>query len=457
MSLTSASKDVATDRKTLWFYSYLPTNMAGGCFDSLLPVFIVLALGGSVGAVAAVSVAASLSAVPSLIFWGKISDTMKWRKHFIVLGFLGRSIAYTVMGFSVGTGQLLFANILMGLLASASTPAMSILILESFDKGVWSEKIGLFNKVAGIGNIAGIALGSLWIAFTPNILFGGDIQISLRMLFLINAVLALVGTWLAFLLVVEPDEKISRETFHEHLLQVIRWTQDRARYFPERIHHFFTMKHLSEVVTRHHKGETYIMWFLAATFIYNIGAVGFFTIAPVFLMKELEMDGALIFALSFIQALASTLLFKYFGRFSDRGDKPKLLFLSKTSRVFIFGLYIAAIPILAISFWGAVLFLVVLHVAMGASWAIIADTQLPIAVGSGPDDSKGSHAGIFNATVGLGAIAGGAIGGIVAILIGFVPSIILCSAIILGSAIILRIAVMPRAQKAAELLPTAHG
>jgi MFS family permease len=454
MSLTSASKDVATDRKTLWFYSYLPTNMAGGCFDSLLPVFIVLALAGSVGDVAAVSVAASLAAVPSLIFWGKVSDTMKWRKHFVVLGFLGRSIAYTVMGFSAGTGQLLFANILMGLLASASTPAMSILILESFDKKVWSEKIGLFNKIAGVGNIAGIALGSLWIAFTPDMF--GSVENSLRMLFLINAVLALVGTWLAFILVMEPDEKISRETFHEHLLQVIRWTQDRARYLPERIHHLFSLKHLGEVMGAHSKGESYIMWFLAATFIYNIGAVGFFTIAPVFLMKELDISGSLIFALSFIQALASTMLFKYFGRFSDRGDKPKLLFFSKFARVFIFGSYIAVIPLLAVNFELAILFLIVLHVAMGASWAVIADTQLPIAVSSGPDGSKGSPAGIFNATVGLGAIAGGAIGGIVAIIIGFVPSIILCSAIILISAIILRVAVMPKAQKADEALPTAH-
>lgn len=453
MPLKFESRDAAMDRKTLWFYSYLPTNMAGGCFDSLLPVFIVLALGGSIGEVALVSVAASFAAVPSLIFWGKVSDSMKWRKHFVVLGFLGRVIAYMAMGFSVGSGQLLFANILMGLLASASTPAMSILILESFKKEVWSEKIGLFNKVAGIGNIAGIALGSIWLAVAPMYL---DLEFSLRLLFLVNAVLALVGTWLAFLLIIEPEEKISRETFHEHVLQIIRWTQDRASYLPGKIHHFFSLKHLNEVLNTHLRGGSYIMWFLAATFIYNIGAVGFFTIAPVFLMKELEMGGSLIFALSFIQAVASTMLFRYFGKFSDKGDKPKLLFASKTSRVFIFGLYIAVVPILAFSFWAAVLFLVVLHIAMGASWAVIADTQLPIAVSSGSDDNKGSHAGIFNATVGLGAIAGGAIGGIVAILIGFVPSIVLCSVIILISAIILRVAVMPKAKKAAEALPTAN-
>ncbi len=435
MSLTTASADATPERKALWFYSYLPTNMAGGCFDSLLPIFIVLALGGTVGDVAAVSVAASFAAVPSLIFWGRVSDSMKWRKHFVVMGFLGRSIAYTIMGFSVSTGDLLFANIVMGLLASASTPAMSILILESFDRRVWSEKIGLFNRVAGIGNIAGIALGSLWIAFSPG-LFG--VEVSLRLLFLINALLALVGSWLAFALILEPGEKLSRETFYEHILQIIRWTHDRSRYLPDKIHHFFSWKHLSRVFEPGSSGKSYMSWFLASTFIYNIGAVGFFTIAPVYLLDELDMDGATVFGLALIQAIASTLLFKYFGRFSDRGDKPKLLFFSKVARVGIFAMYIFTAPILAASFAVAVAFLVALHVAIGITWAIIADTQLPIAVSAGPDERKGSHAGVFNAAVGLGAIAGGAFGGISAIGIGFVPSIVTCALIVGASGIILR-------------------
>jgi len=442
MSLAKSQVASEDDRKSLWFYAYLPTNMAGGCFDSLLPVFIVLALGGSVGDVAAVSVAASLTAVPSLVFWGNISDSMKWRKHFIVMGFLGRSIAYTVMGMSVGTGQLLFANILMGLLASASTPAMSILILESFSKDVWSEKIGLFNKVAGIGNIMGIALGSLWIAFTPDI-FG--IEVSLRMLFIMNAVLSLVGTWLAFILVMEPEEKLSRETFYEHILQIIKWTQDRARYLPEKMHHTFSWGHVSNVMDSVSKGNSFIMWFLVATFIYNIGAVGFFTIAPVFLVGELNMSGTLIFVLAFIQAVASTLLFKYFGRFSDRGNKPHLLFMSKGARTLIFGFYVLAIPLVAFSEALAVAFLIALHIAMGVTWAVIADTQLPIAVSGGSDEHKGSHAGVFNAVVGLGAIAGGCVGGISATCMGFGPSILICALLVLVSAAIVKFAVQPRA------------
>lgn len=432
------------EKKERWFFSYLPTNMAGGCFDSLLPVFIILALSGTVGEVALVSVAASLAAVPSLIFWGAATDWMKWRKHFIVLGFLGRTIAYMAMGFSVGTGSLLFANILMGLLASASTPAMSILILESFRKEMWSEKIGLFNKVAGIGNLAGIAMGSIWIAFMPGVL---GLEVSLRMLFLFNAVLALVGTWLAFILVIEPDEKISRETLYEHILQIFKWAQEKRRYLPQRMYSFISLKHLREVMETHRKMDGYAGWFLSATFIYNIGAVAFFTISPVFLIQVLEMDGSLVFALSFVQALASTFLFKYMGKYSDRKDKISLLFIAKGSRVLLMGGYIAAIPILALNGLLAVLFLLLVHLGLGIGWAIIADTQLPIAVGSGDGEHKGSHAGIFNATVGMGAIAGGSMGGILALAIGFVPSFIICSGMILASALMVRLIVMPKARK----------
>ncbi len=432
------------EKKELWFFSYLPTNMAGGCFDSLLPVFIVLAIGGTVGEVALISVAASLAAVPSLIFWGGATDRMKWRKHFIVLGFLGRSVAYTAMGFSVGTGGLLFANILMGLLASASTPAMSILILESFNRKVWSEKIGLFNKVAGIGNLAGIALGAIWIAIMPAML---GLDVSLRLLFLINAVLALVGTWLAFILVIEPDEKISRESLYKHILQIIRWAHERRRYLPERIYSFFSLTHLRNVGETSRRRDGYIGWFLSATFIYNIGAIGFFTISPVFLIQNLGMSGAIVFALSFVQALASTVLFKRIGRYSDRRNKVSLLFSAKCSRVLLMVLYVVTVPILTLSSDLAMLFLLALHLGFGIGWAIIADTQLPIAIGAGDGEHKGSHAGVFNAAVGLGAIAGGAMGGILATAIGFTEAILICAAIILSSALMVRFIVMPKTRK----------
>jgi predicted MFS family arabinose efflux permease len=211
---------------------------------------------------------------------------------------------------------------------------------------------------------------------------------------------------------------------------------------------FITLKHLRQVTATHKKLEGYAGWFLSATFVYNVGAVAFFTIAPVFLIKILGMDGSLVFALSFIQALASTFLFKYLGKYSDRKDKISLLFQAKFSRVLLMGLYVAAVPLMAFNAPVAVLFLLLVHLGLGIGWAVIADTQLPIAVGSGDGEHKGSHAGVFNAAVGMGAIAGGAMGGILATVIGFTSSIVICSAMILASALILKFIVIPKARQA---------
>ncbi|MBI5000396.1 MAG: MFS transporter [Euryarchaeota archaeon] len=437
------------DKRERWFYSYLPTNMAGGCFDSLLPVFVVVALAGNVGDVALISVAASAASVPALIFWGRFTDSVKWRKHFIVLGFLGRATAYTIMGASVGIGEFMFANILIALLSAASTPAMSILILEIFAKDKWSEKIGLFNNIAGIGNIGGIALGTLWLAFVPL-----EPVVALRMLFFACAALAMVGAMVALFLIKEPDEKLSRETFHDHVLQLVRWTQERARYMPTKMYRFFRISHIRELSHRHSTGDSYLSPYLVAVFVYTIGATSFFTIQPVWLLSQVGVDKTSVFFLSFAQALASTLLFKKMGQLSDKGDKPRMLVLAKTVRFGLFSLYVLALPIALWNFQTALIYLIILHIAIGVTWAVIADTHLPIAISAGTHQEKGALAGTFNAVLGVGAIAGGAVAGILALAIGYIPSIILSAFFVVIAAIIIK-AVVPKEVKMVPVPETA--
>jgi MFS family permease len=426
------------DKRELWFYSYLPTNMAGGCFDTLLPVFIVVALGGTVADVALISMAASAASVPALIFWGLATDKMRWRKHFIIAGFLGRVVSYTLMGAAVGASHILFANILMGILSSASAPAMSILIFEYFSKDQWSEKIGLFNKIAGIGALIGIALGTVWVAVAPMWM---DIGLALRLLFLLNAVLALVGAWLAFILIAEPDEKLARERFLSHAVQLMRWAYERAKYFPGKMYYFFKPSHLRQLDLLEKAKRSFIGWFLVATFTYNIGAVAFFTIQPVFLIKVIGIDSTVVFALSFTQALVSTLLYRSVGKVLDKADKTKFLLGAKLCRTGLFSFYAASVIFVTWSGSTNLAFLIVMHVTFGITWAFIADTQLPIAISESPEEKKGAHAGTFNAIVGLGAIAGAAFGGIVAISFDLTLAII-ASAMLIGlSSVILWVSV----------------
>jgi MFS family permease len=264
---TWKEEGAVTNKRERWFLSYLPTSMAGSCYDALLPIFIVIILGGDIGQVALISVIASATTVPSLIFWGFATDSQKHRKSFIIIGYMGRAVAYIIMGASTGITEMAFAHIIIGLFASASAPAISILIFENFARGKWCEKIGKFNTVAGVGNILGLILGIIWIAMMPSFL---GLETALRVLFVLNAVLAIVGAWLAHVLIVELSNKIPRgEHIYDPMLELARWSRERARYLPGRIYHFFKPSHLKTIGRMHKEKKDSTGRFLISTFIYN--------------------------------------------------------------------------------------------------------------------------------------------------------------------------------------------
>jgi MFS family permease len=123
--------------------------------------------------------------------------------------------------------------------------------------------------------------------------------------------------------------------------------------------------------------------------------------------------------------------------------------MAKTVRFFLFSLYVLALPIALWNFQTALVYLVVLHVAMGVTWAVIADTHLPIAISAGSHQEKGALAGTFNAVVGVGAIAGGAVAGILALAIGYIPSIILSAVFVIIAAVVIKV-VVPKEVKIAK-------
>ena len=264
-----------------------------------------------------------------------------------------------------------------------------------------------------------------------------DVGTALRLLFFVNALLALVGAWLVFILVVEPQQKLSREDFHFHALQLARWSVERARYLPGKMYGFFRWSHIREVAAHHATAGGHFGGVLAASFVYTIGAVAFFTVVPFYLIVEVGVSGSAVFALSFAQAISSTLLFTRFGKILDRADQPRALFMAKASRIGLFSAYAASALVAVWSPLAALALLVCLHLLMGMTWAVIGDVQMPIAVSSCTEQSRGAHAGMFNASVGLGAIAGGALGGVLAQAISCEASMIASAALVGFSAALL--------------------
>ncbi|MDD4307778.1 MAG: MFS transporter [Thermoplasmata archaeon] len=417
-----------TDKRERWFLSYLPTSMAGSCYDALLPIFIVIILGGDIGQVALISVIASATTVPSLIFWGFATDSQKHRKSFIVIGYMGRALAYIIMGASTGISEMAFAHIIIGLFASASAPAISILIFENFSRNKWCEKIGKFNTVAGVGNILGLILGIIWIALMPSFL---GFETALRVLFILNAILAILGAWLAYVLIVELPNKIPRgEHIYDPMLELARWSRERARYLPGRIYHFFKPSHLKILGKMHKEKKDSTGRFLISTFIYNSGIHSFLTIMPVWILLSLGLDGIGLFALSLVLIISSTIAYSPIGKKLDKSNKSKMLSYSILVRTVVVMLCAFLLTFLAFGQGVLISFLIIIYAVLGVTWAIIADTQLPLFSNIRSGNNQGAKTGVFNAVVGCGHIAGDAAGGILALTLGFPFAIIVSAGLI---------------------------
>ena len=201
------------ERADKWYYSFMPNNMAGGSTQPLIPLFLTEGLGGSVALVGLLSALSSMATVPSNILWGNLSDAVKKRRIFVIIGFTGMAISLLMMGLSTTIWTYLLANVLLGLISTAAVPIGTVLILESYNKEEWAKRLGDFSRVGGIGWVVGLFVGTIWLILLDN---GAGAVASMRALFLLAAALAGVSILLACLWVVEPAEKVDRATAAKH-------------------------------------------------------------------------------------------------------------------------------------------------------------------------------------------------------------------------------------------------
>ncbi len=277
------------ERADKWYYSFMPNNMAGGSTQPLIPLFITEGLGGSVALVGLLSALSSMATVPSNILWGNLSDAVKKRRIFVIIGFTGMAISLLMMGLSTTIWTYLLANVLLGLISTAAVPIGTVLILESYNKEEWAKRLGDFSRVGGIGWVVGLFIGTIWLILLDN---GAGAVASMRALFLLAAALAGVSILLACLWVVEPAEKVDRATAAKHVGHVSMMTMERARYLPQRV--LFVMK-LSTKNLRIHNFPRKLLLFYIYSLITWTGFLCFYVGLPIFLKQNAGMSNAEIF------------------------------------------------------------------------------------------------------------------------------------------------------------------
>lgn len=407
-----------------WFYSYLPQGMAGGATSPLIPLF-AYALGANLGDVGIIAAATSVASVPAFMLWGSLSDRLKTRKAFLILGFLGTAVSFLAMAICLNLPEFYLANLLIGFLGAASAPVGAVLVMETSERPAWPSKLALISQLTGVGYIVGLTVGLAWLVVGPLLL--GTVS-AMRGLFVIGASLGLLSGLLAGMWLQEPKEYLERRAIHlvDNLFRI-----ERVKFLPMRMLHYLDFRnHRASKLSRPLRG------YLVCVFLLFSGFTAFYGFFPILLQEVYGLSESAVFAVYIASQVGSVTAYLRVGRWvRERGSRRTQMYAS-LGRTVLFPSFLLFIlvPLSPLVILAGIL---VLHAAVGLCWALINVSGSTLVSDLAPDEARAEAMGAYNAVQGFGSILGPLLGGFTAEFYGYAAAIGVSVAFILGGVVIL--------------------
>jgi MFS family permease len=307
------------------------------------------------------------------VFWGRLSDRLKRRIPFIVLGSLIVSGLWIPIIFVTSASQLIILLAIQALLGSMATPAWTALIgdlVPSFRLGRANATINLWASIGSL--IATLSSGIIMIAI------GGTLQ----EMFLVPLTVATICGVTSSLIMFKLKEKKNNEKLNlkEHFASKILGLDvlARARKMPYFIKYCYV--------------EGIFQFFMSISW-------PLFSITQIRILKASMLQIAL---LSVVQSFVTIIFQGWAGRLADNvGRKPLLVFF-RFSLVTVPIAYVLSPDINTLivvgAFWG-------LAQALGqaSATAYLLDVS--------PEEYRGSFTALFNLVIGVITFLGSLIGG----------------------------------------------
>ncbi len=418
-----------TDRKTdRWYYSFLPFNVAGGSTSPLIPLFLSEGLGGNVAQVGIISAISSMASVPANIIWGNLSDTLKRRKVFVLIGFIGLAIPLLLMGLSMDIGTYYLANFILGGISAAAAPVGTVLVLESFDRKEWGKRLGDFSRVGGIGWLLGLTIGTIWL----NMMNGDGSIMAMRTLFIAAAFLALLSVVLAWKWVKEPKAKIERKDLaNEVKIPLISF--ERGRYTPTRVLHVIKIS-AKNLNPRNFPGNLktyYVVMFLAFT-----GFLTFYVGLPIFLSQQLHLSLSEVFIVYVASSTVSAITYSQAGKWSSRIGCKRLQQISFGGRIILFP-SMFLVTGLNLDLVSLILVLCVMHGLIGFCWANLSVAANVLVSNMSYCDFRTESLGMYCSIQGIASVVGSLLGGFLANYFGYLDTFLVASAFVIVAFVLL--------------------
>jgi MFS family permease len=415
-----------------WFYSYLPNNVSGGGTQPLIPIFVTEGLGGSVAQVGIVTAASSAASVPSSIAWGEASDRLRRRRLFIMLGFIGMGVSFILMALAQNVEQYLLANIVMGLLATASGPIATVLIMETSKEERWAAKIGRFSKIGGWGWVFGLVIGAVWLSVPSN----SQNTNALRMLFVISALLSFLSAYMAYAWI-DEHRMACKKVKPGKPVNVCLRTHEKSHFLPMRVLHLPKRGHLRKLKFHGLCARHDLTYYFIISFVFTTAFIMFYTVFPIFVVGEVGIPPGATFGVYLASSIASAFLYERAGEITERQGAKKTQMLALSARVVLIPSFLVLLVVTPGNIYVSVALLIALQAMMGACWAFIAVSGTTLVTELAPSAARGESLGLYTAVQGIASIIGALAGGLVAFSLGYRFAFLIPMALVLVALVLM--------------------
>ena len=415
-------------RKISWIYSVFPVSLATGPLSTMVQLYLIELNGVTLGTIYGSLAAAAFNGVsiPAAIFWGFATDRLRRRRVLIVVSYALMALVLLSFYFDRTTAGTIARYSVFSFVSVASATPISLLIMETEEKGKWAPAFARLSMVSSVGNVVGLVLSTVWSETLPLILLSVPL-----------AIFALASAALSVLTISEPSFVFEAETvalrkpsFFSRLLALpvffvgVPRLSDFRRIF----------RGLRSSLT------SYVPLFYISTILFYLSS-GLFNTSFVPAMSNFSLSPGQIFAVILAGTVVQTVAFRGAGTFVT----GRSLVASSIQGLLLRGWSYVAIGAAAL-FLGGPLFiipaLVVYPIASGIAFAAYYTSSNTMMFNTVQKKNPGAALGVYSAVVGLAATAGSFASGFVSVFLGFYTTFVV-SGVMLFAAVAI-VARLPR-------------
>lgn len=374
-------------------------NASSTGLSTIIPIYM-LALGGQVREVAIALFLSNLAMTLGAIFWGRLIDTMHWRKTIIAICSVAIAITCASMYFVSSIPVLMILAALVGFFSVGPAPVTNLLVMEKSRKEDWLKTFSWTSLISAAGLVIAMVAGYIWL-----------MQYDAQSYALICSAIAISSLALTMMFVKDPPVTLERKAIAKSPAALV----DRLKQVPVMFLKPVSDFSISKLRASMSRKE---FLFFAGTGLYFLSGNLFFTPYTPFL-KDSGITDSQVFLAYTILHLSKVFFLPFNHRLVAKGGEETLGRLAYIPRMSGIVLAVMAAFLFVSNPESILMMTLVAFVAVEVGYSIWSTTTTSSLLRIIPNGRAGSVLGVNSAIIGAGLLIGSIAAGEVAATFGY--------------------------------------